>query len=231
MPKKKPDWDKIRTEYETTKTSYRKLSEKYDVPFPTIRDRAKRENWQARAQKTRHKIAEGIVTRTSQKIIEKTSEKLATEFELELEAANLIAKIALDALKDEGQFTRHIVKLRTGRGYGVFDEEVIEKDKTVIDAKRLHSIAQALEAASSIKKSLKGFIDPATKAKLDIEREKLEFDKKKAHLGEDEGEETGVVILPEEDYSLLHNAIVEEERTIDTTIVEQEGKADDQSST
>ena len=40
------DWTKIKTEYITTdKSSYRKLSEKYDIPLGTIYKRAKKENW------------------------------------------------------------------------------------------------------------------------------------------------------------------------------------------
>lgn len=39
------DWNKIRTEYISTETSYRKLAAKYDVPVSTIFNRARRENW------------------------------------------------------------------------------------------------------------------------------------------------------------------------------------------
>lgn len=39
------DWKKIKTEYITTNTSYRKLAKKYDIPFNTIQCRAKKEKW------------------------------------------------------------------------------------------------------------------------------------------------------------------------------------------
>ena len=40
------DWQKIKTEYITTDTSYRKLAEKYGVHYTNIAKRAKNEDWQ-----------------------------------------------------------------------------------------------------------------------------------------------------------------------------------------
>ena len=39
------DWLKIKTEYITTDTSYRKLAEKYGVHYQTICSRSKAEGW------------------------------------------------------------------------------------------------------------------------------------------------------------------------------------------
>ena len=54
------DWQKIKTEYITTDTSYRKLAQKYGVDQATIARRAKKENWvsnrQHHADKTQAKI-------------------------------------------------------------------------------------------------------------------------------------------------------------------------------
>ena len=56
------DWTKIKTEYITTdKSSYRKLSEKYDIPLGTIYKRAKRENWvELKQQSYDKKVAKTI---------------------------------------------------------------------------------------------------------------------------------------------------------------------------
>ena len=40
------DWQKIKTEYITTDTSYRELSQKYGVHYTNIAKRAKKEDWQ-----------------------------------------------------------------------------------------------------------------------------------------------------------------------------------------
>ena len=39
------DWNKIKTEYITTDTSYRKLAEKYGVHYNAIANRSKQEGW------------------------------------------------------------------------------------------------------------------------------------------------------------------------------------------
>lgn len=61
------DWQKIKTEYITTNTSYRKLAEKYGVNHTSIGKRAKEEHWvQLRRQnndKTQAKILDAIGNR------------------------------------------------------------------------------------------------------------------------------------------------------------------------
>lgn len=59
------DWQKIKTEYIATNTSYRKLAEKYGVNHVTIGKRAKEENWvllrRQNADITQAKILNAIV--------------------------------------------------------------------------------------------------------------------------------------------------------------------------
>ena len=50
---KRIDWNAIRAEYIGGGISQRKLAEKYDVPWPTLRDRASREKWQKEAEAAR----------------------------------------------------------------------------------------------------------------------------------------------------------------------------------
>lgn len=44
------DWTKIKTEYITTDTSYRELSQKYGVHYTNIAKKAKKEDWQQQRQ-------------------------------------------------------------------------------------------------------------------------------------------------------------------------------------
>ena len=67
------DWLAIKTEYINGGISYRKLAEKYEVPFPTLRDRAAREAWKEEKKEQRNKV----VTNTSQKTVEKISDALS----------------------------------------------------------------------------------------------------------------------------------------------------------
>lgn len=63
------DWKKLKREYIAGGTSYRKLAEKYNVPFSTLRKTAAKENWRDLRDKTRAK--------TDTKIIETESDKQA----------------------------------------------------------------------------------------------------------------------------------------------------------
>ena len=85
------DWRKIKTEYITTDTSYRKLCEKYDVPLPTLRDRAKSEKWvEARTQ-----YRDKAVT----KALDKISEKQSNSAELMQDTANALLQMIAEGLE------------------------------------------------------------------------------------------------------------------------------------
>lgn len=49
------DWNKLKAEYIAGGTSYRKLSEKYGVPFSTLKEHARKEQWTDLRDKARHK--------------------------------------------------------------------------------------------------------------------------------------------------------------------------------
>ena len=49
------DWTKLKAEYIKGGTSYRKLAEKYNVPFGTLRNVAAKEKWRELRDKTRLK--------------------------------------------------------------------------------------------------------------------------------------------------------------------------------
>jgi len=61
------DWQKIKTEYITTDTSYRELSQKYGVHYTNIAKRAKKEDWQQLRQQqtntTQTKMIEAVERR------------------------------------------------------------------------------------------------------------------------------------------------------------------------
>lgn len=60
-------WSKIKAEYISGGTSYRKLAEKYGVSFTTLTRTAKRENWVGLRQQAEDKTAATIVNVVSQK--------------------------------------------------------------------------------------------------------------------------------------------------------------------
>lgn len=67
------DWNAVRAEYVSGTISLRRLAEKHDIPFPTVRDRAKREEWQRKKDEIRDKSE----TVTLQKAVETSSDNAA----------------------------------------------------------------------------------------------------------------------------------------------------------
>lgn len=72
------DWNAIKTEYITTNTSYRKLSDKYNIPLNTLQCRAKREKWVD--LRTRHQLE--IEAKTIKKAVNKASDYKSTLYDL-----------------------------------------------------------------------------------------------------------------------------------------------------
>lgn len=183
---KKRDWVKMRTEYETTKTSYRKLAEKYSIPFPTIRDRAKREGWAVSAERTREDIVTGVVTKTSQKLIDRRAARIADEIDPALEATELINQLVLETLRDAKQFNRHMITKKESRSIakvGSESKQWVETLETdVVDTKRLQELARALQISKELQRTLQGILDPADKAKNLVDKRKLRIDKERLEL-------------------------------------------------
>ena len=64
------DWKKIKTEYITTNTSYRKICEKYDIPFNTLQCRAKKEKWVELRKQHQDKIVSKSVEKAEENAID-----------------------------------------------------------------------------------------------------------------------------------------------------------------
>ena len=67
------DWEKIRTEYVTTSTSYCKLSEKHGVSFSVIGERARAEGWAEQRTQHRNKTYTKTLDRSSSKQVERAA--------------------------------------------------------------------------------------------------------------------------------------------------------------
>ena len=67
------DWQKIKTEYITTDTSYRKLAKKYGVHYNAVANRAKQEGWVSQ----RNQYCDKTVTKTVNAISDKQVDRAA----------------------------------------------------------------------------------------------------------------------------------------------------------
>ena len=67
------DWNKIKTEYITTDTSYRKLADKYGLDQATIARRAKKEGWGSNRQQNAIRTQAKMVNAISNKQVDRAA--------------------------------------------------------------------------------------------------------------------------------------------------------------
>ena len=100
------DWDEIKSEYITTKTSYRKLADKYGIQYKTIADKGKDEGWNdLRSQHSHKTLTKILECDTAQKV--SRAEKLNEAADLLLERVVALVSNG-DPLDMDTQGMKHI---------------------------------------------------------------------------------------------------------------------------
>ena len=100
------DWDEIKSEYITTKTSYRKLADKYGIHYKTIADKGKDEGWNdLRSQHSHKTLTKILECDTAQKV--SRAEKLNEAADLLLERVVALVSNG-DPLDMDTQGMKHI---------------------------------------------------------------------------------------------------------------------------
>ena len=90
------DWQKIKTEYITTDTSYRKLAQKYGLDQATIAQRGKKEDWvgirKQKASETQAKIIDAVEGRKVDRAtrLQNVADKLLDKVEALVETGDLV---------------------------------------------------------------------------------------------------------------------------------------------
>ena len=100
------DWQKIKTEYITTDTSYRELSQKYGVHYTNIAKRAKKEDWQQLRQQQANTTQTKMIEAVERRKVDRAA-KLLDVSDLLLQKVRERVE-ALDALEMGSQEFRHL---------------------------------------------------------------------------------------------------------------------------
>lgn len=119
------DWQKIKTEYITTDTSYRKLAQKHGIHYKAVSDKGKAEDWvQLRSQyrdKTLSKALGKISTHQANKMarIDQLADKLLAKLDKAISELDLAITVHKDKVETpEGENTTEYKEAREG---GVVD--------------------------------------------------------------------------------------------------------------
>lgn len=178
------DWNPIKTEYITTKCSYRQLSEKYGVSIAQISRVCKKEQW--KEQREQH--AEKCFRKAEEKAANKEANRLARL----ITATTKAIDVAMEAFEDEQQFNRYIISEGIGGGATETEERIYSK----VDTKALKDLTGVLKDLTGLMRDFYNIPTPAQAEAQRIAAERLALDKLKAATDDDDENETGVVMIP-----------------------------------
>lgn len=175
------DWSPIKTEYITTKCSYRQLSEKYGVSIGMISKVSVRERW----SEQREQFAHRCVKKAEKKAETKEVNRLARL----ISATTKAIDVAMEAFDDEHQFNRYLVEKREKYAVGDVDDDgtviterqwVDEETFAKVDTKALKDLTGVLKDLTSLMRDFYNIPTPAQAESQRIAAERLELERKKA---------------------------------------------------
>ena len=100
------NWNKIKTEYITTDTSYRKLGEKYGVGYSVIGEKARLEGWVEQREQFRNKTLTKAVEAISDKQVDRAANLISVADQL-LDKVKSLLETNAEVLADT-QSMKHI---------------------------------------------------------------------------------------------------------------------------
>jgi len=104
------NWLLIKTEYINGNLSYRKLADKHNIPFSTLRDRAGKENWVAQKIDQQNIIGTKTAQKTADKIADDEAEIAAIKSRLRLKIYRRIENQIQPTKSSDGTDFRRLVQ-------------------------------------------------------------------------------------------------------------------------
>ena len=115
------DWNRIKTEYITTDTSYRELSQKYGVHYTTIAKRAQKEDWQQLRQQQTNTTQTKMIQAVERRKVDRAA-KLIGVSDL------LLDKVRGMLEEDSGTITSQAMRNLSGVLRDIKDIQMIRSD-------------------------------------------------------------------------------------------------------
>ena len=110
------DWKRIKAEYIAGGTSYRKLAEKYNVPFGTLRRIAKQEGWTQKRTQVEHNVNTKMIETISDKEAQKAVDIIDVADKLLSKVSELMETMVVDTQSFK-QLTSALKDLKEIKGY------------------------------------------------------------------------------------------------------------------
>lgn len=152
------DWIAVKNEYINGTGSYRKLAEKYQIPFGTLRARAQKEKWPKLRERQKHIISTKTAQKTAEKIAKQEANRVAR---IHAASDELMVRIEqaireLDQAQVSHKKKTKTVEYKDKRAAGKPTKEVVKEEEelvavpSIIDRKGLQQVAMALKAVWDI---------------------------------------------------------------------------------
>lgn len=110
------EWQKIKAEYISGNTSYRKLAEKYGISFNTLKDRAVSEQWYKLRQQNHYKTTTDIINATNDKNVQQAVDIIGVADKLLGKISELMDTVPLDT-QSMKHLTSALKDLKEIKGY------------------------------------------------------------------------------------------------------------------
>ena len=176
--RKKPNWDEIKTEYATTDISYREIANKHGIPYRTVVDAGRSQEWVKARETYRNKFIA--------KSIELAANERAKHLQSIASSADKMANVIHSVMDDTEQFFRRI-DMTTG-------EEKISKK---VDSKAVRELTAAMKDLTAVLRNVYDIPTQAEQVSMELARERLEIERKKAQQEEEFiSNGGGIVLLP-----------------------------------
>ena len=147
-------WQKIKAEYLAGGTSYRKLAEKYDVSFNTLKTHAVEEQWyklrQQKEEKATTKTLEILSTKSADKMtrVLDLTDKLLNKLERAIEELDI--QLYKDVVKTKVIEYNHDLRPDKPTKETIHEEEKVIEVKSIVDRSGLKAIASSLRDIKEI---------------------------------------------------------------------------------
>lgn len=102
------DWIAIKNEYVTTSISYRKLAEKYGIPFSTLKCQAMKDKWFQQREQYRHKVETKSIAKAEAKAVDYKSTLYALAFKVAKQLSDMTDNNSVESLAAMGIKPRDI---------------------------------------------------------------------------------------------------------------------------
>ena len=151
------DWQKIKTEYITTDTSYRKLAGKYGISYTTVGERARKEGWAKEREQYQTKTLSKTLNKLSAERANRAARLFAVTDKLLLKVEKAVESLDEDCI-DTQAFRQIAASLKD-----IKDIQMIKSDADMREQeariKNLQRQAEVEETSKEIKVTIEGDLE------------------------------------------------------------------------